>query len=279
MLAAGEFVSDLAGRGVLLNFSRVQVDLYGSLALTGRGHGTDRAVILALYGEHPEAVDPRTIDSRLATIRELCMLPLRGLHAVGFIEIRDLIFNKEKTLPRHSNGMCFRAYSEPDQLLEEQEFYSIGGGFIVREGSVSVRTPIPAVPYPFGSATELLHRCEESGMAIWKQMLENEQRWRSENQIQGYIAKMWDVMRECVLRGLGTEGILRGGLNVWLRARKLAKRLEQMEREVAASLRRRRTVRRGSYQPSHTTMRNSLRVLRRKGLFRFFLCGRDLHLV
>lgn len=227
MLAAGEFVSDLGNGGVLLNVSRVQVDLYGSLALTGRGHATDRAVILGLHGEHPEVIDLGTVESRLATIRELRMLPLRGLHAVEFIEARDLVFNKDKILPRHSNGMRFRAYASSDQPIAEQVFYSIGGGFIVRDAIESVPVPVRAVPLPFSSAAELLQRAEESGMAIWRVMLENEQTWHNEKDVRGYVGRVWDVMHECVLRGLATEGILPGGLNVRRRARKLAKRLEQ----------------------------------------------------
>src|SRR5260221_631708 len=148
MLAAGQFVSDLGSKGLLLNVVRIQVGLYGSLALTGRGHATDRAVILGLCGEHPELVETSSIEPRLAEIRELRKLQLKGLHPVEFIEPRDLLFHKDQTLPHHSNGMHFRAYGESERLLAEQVFYSIGGGSIVREGSESVSAPIRSVPYP-----------------------------------------------------------------------------------------------------------------------------------
>jgi len=227
MLAAGEFVSDLGRKGLVLDTRRVEVHLYGSLALTGRGHATDRAVVLGLCGDHPEFVDLGTIESRIATIRETRALPLRGVHRIEFIEARDLLFHKDQTLTRHSNGMRFRAYGVAGQLIIEQVFYSIGGGFIVLEGSESVPATIRVVPYPFGSAAQLLQRAEESSMPIWRVMLENEQTWHSENEVRGYVDKVWNVMQECVRRGLETEGILPGGLNVRRRARKLAKRLEQ----------------------------------------------------
>jgi L-serine dehydratase len=227
MLAAGEFVSDLGRKGLVLDTLRVEVDLYGSLALTGQGHATDRAVILGICGDHPEFIELGTIESRLAAIREARTLPLRGVHPIEFIEARDLLFHKDQTLARHSNGMRFRAYGESGQLLADQVFYSIGGGFIVREGSELAPTRVCTVPHPFGSADELLQRAEESGIPIWKVMLENEQTWHSEKEVRGYVEKIWDVMRECVLRGLETEGMLPGGLNVRRRARKLAKRLEQ----------------------------------------------------
>jgi L-serine dehydratase len=227
MLAAGEFVSDLGRKGLVLDTKRVDVELYGSLALTGHGHATDRAVILGLTGEHPEFVDLGTIESRLAAVREARTLPLSGTHPIEFIEPRDLLFHKDQTLARHSNGMRFRAYDDSAQVIAEQVFYSIGGGFIVREGSESIPASILALPHPFDSAAELLQRAEESGIAIWRVMLENEQTWHSEKEVRCYVAKVWNVMHECVLRGLKTEGILPGGLNVRRRARKLAKRLEQ----------------------------------------------------
>jgi L-serine dehydratase len=227
MLAAGEFVSELGATGLVLYTTRVQIDLYGSLALTGRGHATDRGVILGLCGEHPEFVAVEEIESRLATIRKTRTLPLRGVHPIEFIEARDFLFHKEQVLARHSNGMRFRAYGQSGQVIADQVFYSIGGGFIVREGSEVVPAKVQNIPHPFDSADELLQRAEESGIPIWKVMLDNEQTWHSEKEIRGYVETIWDVMHECVLRGLATEGILPGGLNVRRRAKKLAKRLEQ----------------------------------------------------
>lgn len=239
MMAAGEFVSELGGKGLVLDTTRVEIGLYGSLALTGRAHATDRAVILGLCGEYPEFVDVETIESRLASIREQRALPLRGVRPIEFVEARDLLFHTDKTLARHSNGMRFRAYGASSRLLAEQVFYSIGGGFIVREGDETTpkavrrsagflleNPPLRMVPHPFGSAAELLQRADESGIPIWRVVLENEETWRSEKEIRAYVAKLWDAMHECMLRGLKTEGILPGGLNVRRRAPALARNLE-----------------------------------------------------
>lgn len=226
MRAAAEFVRDLGNQGRLPDVRRVQVDLYGSLALTGRGHSTDRAVILGLCGELPEFIDPAAIEPRLATIRELRTLLLRGLCVVGFDEARDLLFHKDQTLARHSNGMRFRAYNESDIVMAEQVFYSIGGGFIIREGDESA-AKVRTVPCPFDSAAQLLHLAEENHMQIWQIVFENEKASHTEEEIKAYVERIWTTMHHCVVRGLETEGILPGGLNVRRRAKKLAKRLEQ----------------------------------------------------
>ena len=226
MLAACEFVADLASNGLLQAVQRVQIDLYGSLALTGRGHGTDHAVILGLCGEQPETVDIASMEGRLATIRELRALALRGLYPIGFQEPRDLLFHKDQTLAKHSNGMRFRAYNESGIVMAEQVFYSIGGGFIIREGQESA-AKVRTVPHPFGSAAELLDVSERQRLPIWQIVLENEKACHTELEIHDYVDRIWKTMRECVVRGLETEGILPGGLNVRRRAKKLAKRLEQ----------------------------------------------------
>jgi L-serine dehydratase len=227
MLAAGEFVSDLGRKGLVLDARRVEVDLYGSLALTGPGHATDRAVILGLCGDHPEFVDLRTIESRLATIRETRSLSLRGVHPIEFIEARDLLFHKEKALARHSNGMRFSTFDEAGTVLLQTVYYSIGGGFIAREGDASTPRAIRAVPYPFGSAAELLALAEKRRLPIWRIVFENEKASHSEEEIKNYVERVWTTMAECVVRGLQTEGILPGGLKVRRRAPGLAKKLEE----------------------------------------------------
>jgi L-serine dehydratase len=227
MRAARQFAIFLATAGLLRSVARVQVDLFGSLALTGKGHGTDRAVILGLCGEQPESVDPAGVESQLAAIREAQSLRLGGEHTVEFVEVRDLLFRKEETLARHSNGMRFRALDASGTKMAEQVYYSIGGGFIVREGEETAAAPARAVPYPFGSSAELLRRAGEGGLAIWQLMLENEKTWHSGEEIRAYVERVWSVMRECTAHGLVTEGILPGGLNVRRRAPRLAKRLKQ----------------------------------------------------
>jgi L-serine dehydratase len=225
MRAAAQFVSELGPKGLLLDVRRVQVDLYGSLALTGRGHGTDRAVILGLCGERPETVDIAGIESQLANIREIQAVPLYGVHAVGFHEARDLLFHKDQTLARHSNGMRFSAFDTLGALLFQQVYYSIGGGFIVREGDETASSAPRAVPHPFASAAELLAVGERRRMPIWQIVFENEKASHTEEAVRAYIDKIWKTMRACVIRGLQTEGILPGGLKVRRRAPGLAQKL------------------------------------------------------
>jgi L-serine dehydratase len=225
MRASADFVAMLGAQSSLVSVRRVQIDLYGSLALTGKGHGTDRAVILGLCGEIPEKVDPETIGVRLATIRSIHSVPLRGLQPVAFDEPRDLLFHKDQALPRHPNGIRFRAWGGSGELLLEQVYYSIGGGFIWKEGEESSRSDLAAVPHPFWSADELLRIGDERRMAIWEIAFENEKSWHSETEIRIHVRRIWEVMQACVKRGLATEGILPGGLNVRRRAARLAKKL------------------------------------------------------
>jgi L-serine dehydratase len=225
MRAAADFVALLGAQSSLVLVRRVQIDLYGSLALTGKGHGTDRAVILGLCGEIPEKVNPETIDARLALYRSAQSVPLRGVQPVAFDEPRDILFHKDQTLPAHPNGMRFRAFDEGGELLLGQVYYSIGGGFIWKEGEEPSRSALGPVPYPFSSADELLRIAEERRMAIWQIVLENEKAWRNEPEIRENVRRIWEVMQECVNRGLATEGILPGGLNVRRRAHRLATKL------------------------------------------------------
>lgn len=204
----------------------MQVELYGSLALTGKGHGTDRAVILGLSGEDPESVDVSKIDLYLSSVCELRAVSLRGDHTIESVEPRDLLFHKDQLLPHHTNGMRFQAFREDGMKLTEQIYYSIGGGFIVPEGEERQSSATRRVPHPFGSAKELLRVGEKRKLPIWQIVLENEKALHSEVDIRKYVDGIWGTMRECVLRGLKTEGILPGGLNVRRRAPQLAKRLE-----------------------------------------------------
>jgi L-serine dehydratase len=225
MRAASDFAGDLDRKGLLGNVNRVQAELFGSLALTGKGHGTDRAILLGLCGEAPDQVDPNSIEARLAAIRNSQSLQLGGIRAICFDEASDLLFHKDQSLKAHSNGMRFHAFDEAGAEISQQVYYSIGGGFIVREGEVGFSRPLPPVPYPFSSADELLRIGDEHHMAIWQIAFENEKNWHSEEEIRAYVGRIWSVMQECVNRGLATEGILPGGLNVRRRAPRLAKKL------------------------------------------------------
>jgi L-serine dehydratase len=224
MRAARRFVQRLDDEGTLPITARVKVDLYGSLAMTGKGHGTDRAILMGLEGESPEEVDPGYMPRRIEEIRGSGRLRLLGRHEVPFEEKGDLLFNRKELLPLHSNGMRFTAFDAEGQAVEERVYYSIGGGFVVNEGALGesrvVEDPTP-VPYPFRSGEELLDLSEETGKAIWELMLENEKVRRSEAEVRAGLMKIWDAMQRCVERGCREEGVLPGGLKVPRRAPQL----------------------------------------------------------
>lgn len=226
MRAAHAFVSHLEREGQLPAVARVVIDLYGSLALTGKGHGTDRALILGLLGETPDRVDIDSIQEQLDQIRVTHHLRLLGRHSVAFQESSDLFFHTQKTLPGHSNTVRFSAFATNGNLIDQQTYYSIGGGFIQRAGETASEHDRRApVSYPFRSATELLKIGDEMGLAIWQIALLNEMAWHPEAEVRDYIHLVWQTMEGCVNRGLQTEGILPGGLKVRRRAPALARKL------------------------------------------------------
>lgn len=218
MKAAREFLLLLKQQANLAQTTRVQADLYGSLALTGKGHGTDKAVILGLAGEQPQSVDPDTIDDTLAAIHRQQQITLLAEHSIPFHDT-DLRFHQQDVLPKHTNGMRFTAYAENDRVLFTQVYYSIGGGFVVTDEafdqpSVSAQ---PA-PYPFSSAEELLDLCRTHQLSIAELMLANEKTWRDEADIRQGILAIAATMQTCIKKGCVTPGILPGGLNVRRRA-------------------------------------------------------------
>ncbi len=223
MRAARSFVARLAEANALGRVARIEVELFGSLALTGLGHCTDKAILLGLSGERPETVDPLAIDSLLETIRAQKRLQLLGSYPAAFDEPRDLVFHNDAVLPGHPNGMRFSAFDEHTASLAQEVYYSVGGGFIVREGEPSVNgTDSLPVPHPFSSGSELLERASQKGLAIWQIILENESVLDSEDQVRARLRKIWSVMDDSIERGLRTEGILPGGLKVRRRAARLS---------------------------------------------------------
>jgi L-serine dehydratase len=229
MRAAREFAVALRDRELLPRTARVCAELYGSLALTGRGHATDRAVLLGLSGETPDQVDSAAIEGTVAAICADRLLTLLGVHAVTFLEARDLLWHGGRTLPGHPNAVRFTAFDGGGEELLTQVYYSVGGGFIVREGETkaaeSARRP---VPYPFANAAELLDRGREHGLPIWAIMLANEKAWRSEAEVRRHVARVWQAMQDCTRRGLTTEGVLPGGLKVRRRAPRLYRTLQDV---------------------------------------------------
>jgi L-serine dehydratase len=228
MRAARDFAAALRDLDLLPQTARVCAELYGSLALTGRGHATDRAVLLGLSGETPDQVDPAAIEGIVATIRADRSLPLLGVHTIPFVEARDLLWYGGRTLPVHPNALRFTALDRGGAELLAQVYYSVGGGFIVREGEAkaaeSARRP---VPYPFNNAAELLERGREHGLPVWAIMLENEKAWRPEAEVRRHVARVWQAMQDCTRRGLTAEGVLPGGLKVRRRAPRLYRALQE----------------------------------------------------
>jgi L-serine dehydratase len=230
MRAARRFVQELATEGLLFETDSVTVDLYGSLALTGKGHGTDRAILLGLVGEAPDEIDPTTMEAKLDEIRQKRVVRLLGQHPIVFDQEHDLSFRKNEVLPGHSNGMRFVAYDWGKQTLACQIFYSIGGGFILADGEPLTETNYAdQLPYPFRSAAELLRLGRENEKPIWGLVLENEKVLRSENEIRTGISRIWQAMKDCTHRGLKTEGILGGGLEVRRRAPALYRSLSERD--------------------------------------------------
>ena len=229
MRAAREFAATLKSDRALDRVARLCIELYGSLALTGLGHGTDRAVLLGLLGEVPDEVDPATIDDKIRTIRDRHQLTVLGAQEIPFLEERDLLFHRNQILPGHPNAMRFSAFDAIGHQLVTAVYYSVGGGFISREGEpTSARNVLQTPPHPFSSAADMLRIGDDLSLPIWKIVLENEKTWRPEAEVLGYIERVWQVMQECVRRGLETEGILPGGLDVRRRAPKLAQKLRQI---------------------------------------------------
>lgn len=222
MRAAARFVEKwLIESGRLQDVARVRAEVFGSLALTGRGHGTDKAVLMGLEGHWPNLIDPDIIPAALERIRGEKKINLMGRHAIAFDEKRDLLMNKREKLPYHTNGMRFSAYDAGDNEIASRDYYSVGGGFVVNQDEAAedrIVADTTAQPYPFNSGDALLAQSERSGLSIAQIMFANEQVWRSEDEIRGGLRELWSAMQSCVARGIRQSGTLPGGLHVKRRA-------------------------------------------------------------
>lgn len=227
MRAAKRFIALLQQKRVLSLAKRLVVDLYGSLALTGKGHGTDKAILLGLEGYIPESVDPNAIAALVEEIGRSSALKLGEGYVVPFREETDLIFHKDHQLPQHPNGMRFSAFDAAGHLLFEQVYYSVGGGFIVPHGGEAIFNDTPNVPFPFKKAAELLKLCESHHLTIAELMMENEKTRRSDEEVRRGILAIWQIMQKCIERGCHTEGVLPGGLGVKRRAAHLYRLLQE----------------------------------------------------
>lgn len=222
--AAARFVSGLEANNVLHKVKSIQVLLYGSLAKTGTGHGTDIAVQLGLCGYDPVTFDVDAIHTTIAAIAKSQQIILNGRQAVTFNPPTDIVFLFTETLPFHSNGLTFLAVFENGEQLAET-YYSVGGGFVQKEGEQAPATSTIQLPYPINHADDLLAWCVKTGLSISGVVYENEKTWRPEEAIRSGILNIWQVMKECVYKGCHTEGILPGGLQVRRRASAMNKNL------------------------------------------------------
>ncbi|KZE32811.1 L-serine ammonia-lyase [Crenobacter luteus] len=237
MRAAARFARGLAEHGLLEQTAAVKSELFGSLGATGRGHGSDVAVLLGLEGEEPDTVDTDSVEPRVAAIRAAGELTLLGQRRIAFREKEHLILYRRETLPYHPNGMRFTAFDGDGNELASKVYYSVGGGFVVNEeaaGADRIVADSTVLPYPFKSGKALLELCETHNLSISQLMLENEKVWRSEAEIRAGLLQIWDVMQACVRRGSEREGIMPGGLKVKRRAAELYRKLSS---QPEASLR------------------------------------------
>ncbi|KRD13004.1 serine ammonia-lyase [Mycobacterium sp. Root265] len=220
MRAADRFVGWLSDRDLLSATAGVQVELFGSLGATGQGHGSVTAVILGLLGEQPESVDPESIPDRLAAVRAQGKLALGGRQSVPFAVDEDIVLHVGTSLAHHSNGMLFRASDAAGDVLATRQYFSVGGGFVVDEDeitSAAISTD-RAVPYPFRTSHELLDLTAGTGLPVSALMLANESELRPAPQVREELLAIWEVMQQCVNRGLVHGGVLPGGLRVRRRA-------------------------------------------------------------
>jgi L-serine dehydratase len=224
MNAAQAFASDLEARGLLDRTAKVAAQVYGSLALTGRGHCTDRAILLGLEGHRPETLDPAAVEPALERIRSAGRLRLLGRHEIAFDEPLDLLFHRDQTLPQHPNGMRYTALDAAGAVLHREEYFSTGGGFIVRAadfGKVRDDGEGAVLSHPFTSARELLEMARAAGLELHELVLQNERAFRPDAGTRAALLGIWSVMSDCIERGFASTGLLPGVLKVKRRASRM----------------------------------------------------------
>ncbi len=240
MRAACLFARSIERHELLDRVSALKLELFGSLGHTGRGHGTDLAVLMGLEGHLPDEIDPDHIPRRMQEIQETGEVRLLDRHAVAIDLRRHLVFHKRQTLPFHSNGMRFQAFDAEGESLIKREYYSVGGGFVVNPDEAAadrIVADTTDVRYPFSTGDDLLEICHRNELRIADVLMANEQAWRSEQEIREGLLTIWQAMKDCVQRGCESEGVLPGGLKVGRRAPRLFARLkERAKREDLDSL-------------------------------------------
>lgn len=230
MKAARLFLERVDADHGLERVARVKAEAYGSLALTGSGHATDKALIWGLAGQAPETADPDTLPGIIEEVGNSGTISLLGRHRIGFDLETDLVLDGKVRLPFHSNAMKFTAFDAHGQSLSEQLWYSIGGGFVIDEAEAGRNSAAEAPqgePYPFDSCNQLLEIADREGLTIPEIMMANETAFRSEAEVRTRIAVIWQAMEDCIERGVAGDGVLPGGLNVKRRAPAMQRRLEE----------------------------------------------------
>lgn len=222
--AAQQFTASLKQHELLEQTEQIKILLYGSLAKTGRGHGTDIAILLGLNGGDPVTFDVTAIDATIEAIKKDHLLTLNGEHIISFNYDEDLIFLFFESLPFHPNAVTFQAFLQSGKAFSET-YYSIGGGFVVKEGDSGSSKEQVDLPFPIEKASDLLHWCLTTGLKVSEVVMENELAWRTEAETKKGIMEHFTVMKECIYRGCHTSGFLPGGLNVARRAAALNKKL------------------------------------------------------
>ncbi|AUZ86478.1 L-serine ammonia-lyase [Arthrobacter agilis] len=232
MTAAYLFTEVLRADGLLAGVQRVRVELFGSLGVTGHGHGTVKAVLLGLEGDQPHLVDPTSADARVAYIGECRSLNLAAEQRIEFDPETDVVLHRRQRLDYHTNGMRFTAYTAADEVIRTREYFSVGGGFVLDEDEIGSETvalkPIP-VAHPFGTADQLLGICRATGWSFSDVVLANELSWRPEHEVRTGLLEIWSVMQDTIRRGTTTGGILPGGLSVRRRAERQRQLLEKAD--------------------------------------------------
>jgi L-serine dehydratase len=233
MIAACRFVTRMLKAQTLSKVRAIRTDLYGSLGATGKGHGTDKAVLLGLEGNLPDTIDPDYVDNRLAHIRASKSIEVAGVHRIAFEEKSQIVFLRREVLPFHSNGMRFTAFDEDGKVLDEQAYYSVGGGFVVDDAGerLNGQEGLAQVPYPFKTGLDLLRMCGEGGISIAQLMVANETTWRTHVAVRQGLLKIRDVMSAAIARGCAMEGHLPGPMKVRRRAAELFQQLKAQSEE------------------------------------------------
>jgi L-serine dehydratase len=243
MRAARRFVTVLEAQGLLARTVKLSAELFGSLGATGKGHHSDRAVLMGLEGESPEEIDVERIIPRCQAITDSGRISLLGRHEIAFDVRVDLVFHRMERLPLHSNGMVFRAFDRDGLLLKDGTYYSVGGGFVAESdgnGALVLRQDGKPFPLPFNNCAELLERCTATGLTIAQLVRENEKSRRGDAEISAGLQRIWTAMQACIQKGIATGGELPGALHVKRRAplvhQSLISRMEDSIRDPAAVL-------------------------------------------